>query len=376
MDDRVDQGHSSEAVYSENIINCSFFWTIKNFKNRKEKKNEFLYSDSFEIHEPDGRSTSWKLKLYPRGDNTAEDGDISLFLYHANRFREVKITYECSIWVESTKTKQNSLSATDRLLRRGEGWHQFCKAGTIQDHPEWFLNENLKIVCDIKLISEKSTTTLKGEAPLTKRIQSQMNDDYSKLFLDGVHADVEIKCGDKTFPCHRSILSARSPVFKAMFEADMEETREGKVEIKDYSPEVIEDVLLFMYSGIGNKGAYIRSLLGSLDMLGHVEEMLKAADQYQIDLLKATCEKVLCSVLQELPEKLKNCLIFLIIGDMYHAEELKRRSMKMFVENMNEVLIQCPEDWKRCVRKHPDLTVEITTEMARRNSVATATETS
>merc|ERR1711879_596096 len=103
---------------------------------------------------------------------------------------------------------------------------------------------------------------------------------------------------------------------------------------------------------------------------------LKAADQYQIDLLKATCEKVLCSVLQELPEKLKNCLIFLIIGDMYHAEELKRRSMKMFVENMNEVLIQCPEDWTRCVRKHPDLTVEITTEMARRNSVATATETS
>ena len=45
---------------------------------------------------------------------------------------------------------------------------------------------------------------------------------------------------------------------------------------------------------------------------------------------------------------------------------LKKSSMKMFVENMNKVLTECPEDWERCIKNHPDLTVEITTEMARR----------
>ena len=38
----------------------------------------------------------------------------------------------------------------------------------------------------------------------------------------------------------------------------------------------------------------------------------------------------------------------------------------MFVENMNKVLTECPEDWVRCVKNHPDLTVEITTEIAKR----------
>ena len=40
----------------------------------------------------------------------------------------------------------------------------------------------------------------------------------------------------------------------------------------------------------------------------------------------------------------------------------------MFVENMNKVLTECPEDWVRCVKNHPDLTVEITTEIAKRQS--------
>ena len=55
------------------------------------------------------------------------------------------------------------------------------------------------------------------------------------------------------------------------------------------------------------------------------------------------------------------------MGDMYQAKDLKKSSMKMFVENMNKVLTECPDEWERCVKSHPDLTVEITTEMARRH---------
>ena len=48
------------SFYSGNL-SCSFKWTIKDFKNRPEKKGEFLSSDNFEIHEPDGRITKWKI---------------------------------------------------------------------------------------------------------------------------------------------------------------------------------------------------------------------------------------------------------------------------------------------------------------------------
>ena len=54
---------------------------------------------------------------------------------------------------------------------------------------------------------------------------------------------------------------------------------------------------------------------------------------------------------------------------MYQAEMLKKLAMKMFLANMNEIVTQRPEDWKRCVQSHPDLTVEITTELAKRQSL-------
>ena len=148
-----------EAVYKEQTIKCSYFWTIKNFKNRKER---FLYSDVFKIHEPDGRITRWKLQLYPRGDEMAEDGDMSFYLNPFNSFDDVKLSFECSIWDDTTKTKQNSIKITDKLFTKkiGFGWGMtmFCTAGVIQDHPEWFSDGNLKIVCDINLPSERSTS--------------------------------------------------------------------------------------------------------------------------------------------------------------------------------------------------------------------------
>ena len=115
---------------------------------------------------------------------------------------------------------------------------------------------------------------------------------------------------------------------------------------------MIEAMLKFMYAS---------TVPSKNENREHLAELLKAADQYQLDLLKNECEITLCRGL-----KINNCLISLILGDIYQAEKLKRGSMKMLFENMNEVFTQYPEDWARCVKSHPALTVEITTEMARR----------
>ena len=97
------------------------------------------------------------------------------------------------------------------------------------------------------------------------------------------------------------------------------------------------------------------------DDWNHVADLLKAADVYQLDLLKASCEETLCRGLN-----LKHCLSSLIIGDMYRAPILKKNSMKMFLDYMNIVLAQNPENWEMVVKNYPDLTFEITTEIAKR----------
>ena len=341
-------------AYYSGRIECSFTWTIEDFTNIAEqrKKGDCLNSDIFEIHEPDGRITKWKIMFFPKGELRAQDGDMSLFIANQNSF-DVKIGYVVSI-LDETGSRQNSFTLMDFVFSRwNTGWLAFCKEKTLQDHPEWFVNGNLNLVCDITLNSER-TTSSKAEDALSKRLNKQLCEDMSKLLLDETSSDVEIKCGAASFPCHRGILSARSPVFKAMLQADMEEKREGIIHIKEFSPDVIEAMLKFMYTS----SVPVPSVPSNEQ---NIAEVLKAADQYQLDLLKIACEATLCRGL-----KINNCLIYLILGDMYQAERLKKNSMKMLFENLNEVFTQNPEDWKRCVKSHPDLTVEITTEMARR----------
>ena len=46
----------------------TFTWTIEDFFNRPEKKDESIKSSTFSITGPNDQVTSWELNLYPKGD--------------------------------------------------------------------------------------------------------------------------------------------------------------------------------------------------------------------------------------------------------------------------------------------------------------------
>ena len=353
----------NSAIYSSRI-KFSYNWIIEDIQNRKEKKGEILWSDLIEIYEPDGRITKWKFAFFPKGDENARNPrmrETPLFLFTSLNHFDIKISFTCSVLDASTGAKKKRFSFKDKLFTRPSPYigYAFCKQAEItKNNPQWFVDGNLTIVCDIDYMSEKTIST-PDKANLSERIKKQMCEDFSKIFLDETDSDVEVRCGEKTFPCHRNILSARSPVFKAMLQADMQENRLGQVMIKDFSPRVTEDMLMFIYSS--TLGPFSKAMHLNEDDFNHVVDLLKAADLYQLDLLKASCEDTLCRGLN-----FKKCLFSLIIGDMYRAEQLKKSSMKMFLDYMDIVLAQCPGDWEIVVKEHPDLTIEITTEIAKR----------
>jgi speckle-type POZ protein len=51
---------------------------------------------------------------------------------------------------------------------------------------------------------------------------------------------------------HKAILSARSPVFSAMFEHQMLEGKSNRVQIDEIDPEVLYEALRFIYTGRTN----------------------------------------------------------------------------------------------------------------------------
>ena len=159
-------------------------------------------------------------------------------------------------------------------------------------------------------------------------------------------SDVQIHCGDKVFDCHQVILSARSPVFRVMFQAEMEEKNTRKVEIPEFHPPTVLSLLTFIYTG------------KTPNLEEHAEDLLMAAEKYQLDQLKSICSKKLYNNIE-----INNCLNYLVIGDLYRAGNLKKDSLQFITRNMGSVFKS--KEWQENLKDHPSLMAEVINAIAR-----------
>jgi len=91
--------------------------------------------------------------------------------------------------------------------------------------------------------------------------------------------DVELQVGGTSFPAHRFILSAQSPVFEAMFNSGMKESQTGSVRIDDVDSSTFKEFLDFLYTGMLPPSAI-------------KEELFTVADKYQVKSLMDICKNV------------------------------------------------------------------------------------
>ena len=184
----------------------------------------------------------------------------------------------------------------------------------------------------------------------------KLSDDLGSLFENSQFADVQLYCGGREFQCHKAILAARSQVFQAMFSHDMEEKKNCRVEVKDVEPEVMAELLRFIYTG--KTAANLESMAADL---------LAAADKYALERLKVMCEEALCNGLT-----VENVCDVLKIADLHSAEQLKAQvnmleivaSLKPFCQAIEFINTRHVTDvmetsgWKEMVKSHPHLIAE------------------
>jgi hypothetical protein len=105
---------------------------------------------------------------------------------------------------------------------------------------------------------------------------------WAALIIQKHLADVEFVVMDKTFPAHKAILAARSPVFADEFEKK-QPVREGRHQIRietRVQPSTVLNFLHFVYTG---------EPIGTFAD----EELLKLADRYQLKILSSLCQHAL-----------------------------------------------------------------------------------
>ena len=170
----------------------------------------------------------------------------------------------------------------------------------------------------------------------------QAREHFGKLFNSKEFSDVEIECDGKIFNCHQLILSTRSDVFRAMFQPNTKESITKKVNIDDFDPDVVGEMLKFIYTGVANEKV-LKEKTG---------ELLAAAEKYQLDFLKNICEAILCLAL-----KVTNSIEYLVLGDMHRAAKLRRMALKMVARNMTSLVTT--NEYQDLVKNYPTIVLEI-----------------
>ena len=255
----------------------SYRWTIEDFKTKMEtfKLGQQLESSQFVIN-------GFKLciNLYPNGRNEEEGGYVSLFLRNDNSFQ---LEVMCDFILGIKNSFKHSFGYNKVNPNSGYGF------------PKMYSHEQIlsKNVLEGETLEILAVITFKGkvkninmnldEDTATEQAPAKVGQDLFKAFESQDFCDFDIVCEDKVIKCHKVVLASRSPVFKAMLLHNMEESAQQKVEPKNFDFDTMYLVLKFMY-----KGDIETNLLEK-----HAESIFMAADYYEINDLKKSCERVL-----------------------------------------------------------------------------------
>lgn len=167
---------------------------------------------------------------------------------------------------------------------------------------------------------------------------------YKELLSSGKLSDVKFLLGGEVLRAHKAILAVRSPVFAAMFEHDMQESKENAVKIVDIRVDVFEEMLRFIYTG-------------SVEQLEQrSKDLLIAAEKYALEGLKTLCEEHLGMKLT-----VDSAAETLQLADMYNADKLKQQTISFISNNLKEMK---STDWKSLITTHPDVAAEMIAKMA------------
>ncbi|PNF43563.1 hypothetical protein B7P43_G03925 [Cryptotermes secundus] len=294
------------------VVKLSYMWTITNFSFRREEMGEFLKSSTFSAGAKD--KLKWCLRVNPKGLDEESKDYLSLYLLLVSCNKsEVRAKFKFSIL--NAKREETKAMKSQRAYRfvQGTKWgcRKFIRRDFLLDEANGLLpDDKLTIFCEVSVAGDSVNISGQSNAIQFKVPECRLSDDLGLLFENQKFSDVTLSVSGREFQAHKAILAARSPVFAAMFENEMEERKHNRVEITDVDHEVLREMLRFIYTG---KATNLEKMAGDL---------LAAADKYALERLKFMCEEALCTNLST-----ENVTDILILADLHSADHLKAQSI-------------------------------------------------
>uniref|UniRef100_A0A914H0P4 Speckle-type POZ protein n=2 Tax=Globodera TaxID=31242 RepID=A0A914H0P4_GLORO len=324
------------------VVKFNYMWTINNFSFCREEMGEVLKSSTFSAGPND--KLKWCLRINPKGLDEESKDYLSLYLLlvQCNK-TEVRAKFKFSIL--NAKREETKAMESQRAYRfvQGKDWgfKKFIRRDFLLDEQNGLLpDDRLSIFCEVSVVADTVNVTGQSNMMQFRVPPCRLSDDMGSLFEKSFFADCVLSSGSKEFQVHKAVLACRSPVFAAMFEHGMTEAQNDRVNIEDIDPEALKEMLRFMYTG------------NAPNLERMADELLAAADKYQLERLKVMCEQSLCLSLTN-----ENACETLILADLHSAEHLKTQAIEYINLHANEVMES--DGWKILVKEHPPLLEQV-----------------
>jgi speckle-type POZ protein len=173
----------------------------------------------------------WRVDFFPRGETDEDNGEYtSIFLSHMSKSCSVKAIFEAFMMGRDYKPSRTCnvqrLCETFEDKENGDswGWYQFEEVTNVEN---FFLIERyVTFVCTIVVMDD-------SPIPVPP---SDIGIHLGRLLDHTDGTDVSFIVDNETFPAHRAVLAARSPVFRAELFGSMAEATMSSITLHNITP--------------------------------------------------------------------------------------------------------------------------------------------
>ena len=248
----------------------------------------------------------------------------------------VKIKDSCKL-IFSADLCETSFSTTTAEEDDGIAFKTFLTPES--DSSKHFLfRELIYLEATIKITVKNHSETL---------VRRQFVQNLTKMRSAESFSDVQVICNGKVFPCHKVVLSTQSPVFKTFLTGDTKENRENRIVIEDSTPNAVDLMLDYLYSG--------NVRVSSIPQETELRDLIQICDMYEVIELKEACgESIVVNMTEE------NFFVAFTDIDRYFKETSKfREDAKKFLKSNSKKIAQNKEVWLEFIKKFPELSHEV-----------------
>ncbi|KAK3520720.1 hypothetical protein QTP70_030602, partial [Hemibagrus guttatus] len=209
------------------VVKFSYMWTINNFSFCREEMGEVIKSSTFSSGAND--KLKWCLRVNPKGLDEESKDYLSLYLLLVSCPKsEVRAKFKFSIL--NAKGEETKAMESQRAYRfvQGKDWgfKKFIRRDFLLDEANGLLpDDKLTLFCEVSVVQDSVNISGQNTMNMVKVPDCRLADELGGLWEHSRFTDCSLCVAGQEFQAHKAILAARSPVFSAMFEHEMEESK-------------------------------------------------------------------------------------------------------------------------------------------------------